>query len=107
MVPLRSAALTSMCGTILASVGRHWSLRSTEVTPDACEPWLHVNLGAQVLVLCGACYVLALWGTHLEKALAAHYNPFERPICGLIMTSNYGDSEEDILHTHRLERTSS
>ena len=54
MVPLRSAALTGMCDTILASVDRHWSLRSNEVTP------LYVNLGAPVLVLCAACYFLTV-----------------------------------------------
>ena len=38
MVPSQSAALTSMCGTTLASIDRHRSLRSTEATP------LHVSL---------------------------------------------------------------
>ena len=58
MVPLQSAALVSMCGTILAAVDRHHSLRSTGITP------LHVNLGAHVLVLCFQT-VSRLCGPHL------------------------------------------
>ena len=45
--------------------------------------------------------------TSTTKALAAHYNPLERPICGLFMTSNYNHSQEEILHTHQLEPISS
>ncbi len=54
MVASQSAAPTSMCGTILVSVGRHHSPRSIEAKP------LQVGLGAHVLVLCPTCHVLAV-----------------------------------------------
>ena len=41
--------------------------------------------------------------TPRTRALAVHYNPLERPTCGVFMTSICNHSEEDILHTHRLE----
>ncbi len=69
MVPLRSAALTSMSVTTLASVGRLWSLRFTEVTP------LHVNLVAHVSVLCGACYVLAMRAASRVPAIQIVLHP--------------------------------
>ncbi len=52
MVPLRSVALASMCGTIFASIGRHWSLRPTEVTP------LHVKPGGPCFI--AVCSLLLL-----------------------------------------------
>ena len=54
MVPLWSAALSSMYGTILMAVGRHRSVRSSVATSP------HMGFGAHVLVLYPAGHVLAV-----------------------------------------------
>ncbi len=54
MVASCSAAFSSMCGTILMAIGRHWSVRSTGVTS------LHVGLGAHVLVLPSVGHILTV-----------------------------------------------
>ncbi len=64
MVPSQSARLTNMCGTTLASVGRHWSARTTEETS------LHTYLEAHMLsAMChGLCLSCA---DHISCAVRA------------------------------------